>query len=94
MEAAFKEKMLVLEKQLGKVKNPDKTPLGTPFRKDLRISGQIGDVTQKDRLRYSSQAHQMALAAQKGYTDSEIIEAVVKAVNPGLSLRSYLEGYL
>ena len=48
LEATFQEKISLSEK-LGKGKRSDKpTPLGTSFHKDLQISGQIGDVTQKD----------------------------------------------
>ena len=63
------------------------------YKKDLRISGQIGDPTQKDRISFSSLNHQMLAAKYKGYQDQEIVEAVLRAINPGLKLRSYLENY-
>lgn len=35
--------------------------------------------------------HQIDMGLQKGYPESEIVEAVVKAISPGLSLRGMLE---
>ena len=61
------------------------------FRKELRISGQIGELNQKDRLSFSSLNHQIEAALVKGYSEVEVIESVVRAINPGLRLRSYLE---
>ena len=61
------------------------------FRKELRISGQIGELNQKDRLSFTSLNHQMEAALVRGYNEAEVIEAVVRAINPGLRFRSYLE---
>ena len=54
--------------------------------------GQIGDVSQKDRLSFSLLVHQIENGLKNDYTEDEIKEAVIKAINPALSLRSYLEG--
>ena len=62
------------------------------FKRDFKISGQIGDVSQKDRLSFSSLVHQIENGLKNDYTEDEIKEAVIKAINPALSLRSYLEG--
>ena len=64
------------------------------FKRDFKISGQIGDVSQMDRLSFSSLVHQIenGLKNINDYTEDEIKEAVLKAINPALSLRSYLEG--
>ena len=70
--------------------NPNTQPM---YRKDLRISGQIGDSNQKDRLSFSSLNHQVESGVSKGYSEGEVVEAVLKAINPGLRLRSYLENY-
>ena len=67
-------------------------PLIQVTRRDLKISGQIGEPGQKDRLSYSSLIHQVEGAVKKGHSDEEIIEAVIRAVVPGSALRSYLEG--
>ena len=63
------------------------------YRKDLRISGQVGDTNQKDSLSYSNLRHQIRAAVTKGYSEGEVVEAVLRAINPGLRLRSYLENY-
>lgn len=63
-----------------------------PWRKDYKISGQIGEPGQKDRLTFSSLARQIENGLSKGYPESEIVDAVIRAIVPGLQLRSYLEG--
>ncbi len=62
------------------------------FRKDLQTSGKIGSATQNDRLSYGSLNHQMEAALKKGYKPEEVVEAVIKATNLGIPLRSMLEG--
>ncbi|KAI3374141.1 hypothetical protein L3Q82_005996 [Scortum barcoo] len=62
------------------------------FRKDFRINGHVGESMSKDPLSFSSLEHQIESGIRKGYPEEEIIEAVIRAVNPGLKLRSYLEG--
>ena len=57
LEAALMEKMKLLEKKTGSGKTTSASVVG--FRKDLRIRRQIGDATQKDRLRLSSLSHQI-----------------------------------
>ena len=47
-------------------------------------------LTQKDRLSFSSLIHQIENGLNNDYTEDEIKEAVIKAINPALSLRSYL----
>ena len=63
------------------------------YRKDLRISGQVGDTNQKESRSYSNLRHQIKAAVTKGYSEGEVVEAVLRAINPGLRLRSYLENY-
>ncbi|KAL9971667.1 hypothetical protein ACROYT_G017864 [Oculina patagonica] len=53
---------------------------------------QIGNSRQKDRLSFTSLAHQINAGLKRGYKEEEIVEAVIRAINPGLRLRSYLEG--
>lgn len=62
------------------------------WRKDFKISGQIGEPGQKDKLTFASLAKQIETGLSKGYPESEIIDAVIRAITPGLQLRSYLEG--
>ena len=62
------------------------------WRKDFKISGQIGEPGQKDKLTFSSLARQIEGGLSKGYHEDEISDAVIRAITPGLQLRSYLEG--
>ena len=52
------------------------------FKRDFKISGQISDVSQKDRLSFSSLVHQIENGLKNDYTEGEIKEAVTKAINP------------
>ena len=67
-------------------------PSGNMWRKDFKISGQIGEPGQKDRLTFSSLARQIESGLSRGYPESEIVDAVIPAITPGLQLKSYLEG--
>lgn len=62
------------------------------WRKDVKISGQIGEPGQKDKLSFSSLAHQIEIGLNRGYPEMEIVDAVIRAISPGAQLRSYLEG--
>lgn len=62
------------------------------WHKDFKISGQIGEPGQKDRLTFSSLARQIEHGLSKGFPDVEIVDAVIRAIAPGMQLRSYLEG--
>lgn len=63
-----------------------------PWRKNFKISGQIGEPGQKEKLTFSSLAHQIENGLSRGYPECEICDAVIRAISPGLQLRSYLEG--
>lgn len=69
---------------------PGQTPL--PWHKEFKISGQIGEPGQKDRLTFSSLARQIEHGLLKGFPETEIVDAVIRAIVPGMQLRSYLEG--
>ncbi|KAK3505979.1 hypothetical protein QTP70_002191 [Hemibagrus guttatus] len=60
-------------------------------RRDFKICGQIGESGQKDKLSYTNLMHQVDRGLRKGHGEAEIIEAVIKAISPGLSLRNMLE---
>ena len=57
--------------------------LNSTFRKEFKINGSIGPPNQNNRLTYTSLRRQI----QEG----EIISGVIKAISPGLPIRSYLE---
>lgn len=60
--------------------------------REFKISGQIGEPGQRDRLTFTSLANQIEAAQAKGYRDGDIVQGVIRAIVPGSSLRSYLEG--
>ncbi|CAB4042096.1 Hypothetical predicted protein, partial [Paramuricea clavata] len=62
------------------------------LRREFKIQGHIGEPGHKDKLAYQSLISQIEIGLQKGYTEEEITHAVVRAVQAGLQLRSYLEG--
>ena len=62
------------------------------LRRDFRIVGQVGEIGQKDKLSYVSLIRQIEAGIDKGYTEKEVIQAVINSISPGLSIRSYFEG--
>lgn len=64
------------------------------YRKDFKIVGQIGEAHQKDKLGYTSLERQIEKALKKGYSEADIVEAVIQAIAPGIKLKSYLESRL
>ena len=73
--------------QESKVKAEQKPQLPiSKIKRDFKISGQIGDLSQKDRLSFSSLVHQIENGFKNDYKEDEIKEAVIKAINPALSL--------
>ena len=60
--------------------------------KELKINGRIKNLDQKDGLSFSSLIFQVNKAVEKGYSESEIISAVVKSIAPEVEMRVYLEG--
>ena len=60
------------------------------LRREFKISGQIGEPAQADKLTYVSLTHQIDSGVSKGYSESEICDAVIKSISPQSSLRSYV----
>ena len=63
------------------------------LRGQFKISGQIGEPEQKDKISFSSLARQIQTGLSQGYVESEIVDGVIRSVTPGMVLRSYLETY-
>lgn len=61
------------------------------LRREFKIQGIVGEPNQKDKLGYRALLTQIESGQNKGYTEHEIISAVIRAVQAGLQLRSYLE---
>eukprot|EP00794_Sanderia_malayensis_P004194 gene4194-4753_t len=61
------------------------------FKRELKIAGAITDSGNKDKLSFCGLIRQINSAISRGYSETEIIEAVIRAINPGNLLRGYLE---
>ena len=61
------------------------------LRREFRICGQIGEPGQREKISYASLVNQIEAGQRKGHSETEIIEAVTRAVTPGLHLRDMLE---
>ena len=86
-----------LSKKLETVDAPEvvKVPVAaiekTFLRREFKILGVIGEPGQKDRIGYQSLISEIEGGLKKQYSELEVVNAVVRAVQPGLQLRDYLE---
>jgi len=69
---------------------PKSGDLPALWRKDFKVFGTITE--QPGGLGYISLSRQIKAGLDKGHTEPEIIEGVIRAIQPGARLRSYLEG--
>ena len=58
------------------------------FKRDFKIFGTVGGDSHKDGLSFVSLVRQIDTGIKSGYKEAEVIEAVIRAVNPSLKLRS------
>ena len=89
-----KEKLTGTVKEEETIKFPLKGVEQSIFRRDLKIQGVVGNPGQKEKLGYQALISQIEAGLTKGYSDKEVFSAVVRAVQPGLQLRSYLRPWL
>lgn len=62
------------------------------YKKKLKIIRQIGKPGQRDKLNFISLDRPRSTGhVKRGYDEGEIVQAVIQAIIPGVSLRSYLE---
>ena len=61
------------------------------LRRELKIHGVVAGDNFKDGLSLVSQVRLIESGIEAGYKESEVVEAVIRAVSPSLNLRSYLE---
>ena len=61
--------------------------------RQFKISGQIGEPEQKDKISFASLARQIQTGLSQGYDESEIVDGVIRSITPGMVLRSNLETY-
>ena len=75
----------------GKKNNSSYVDVDKVFRREFKIKGQIGAPGEENKLSFISLARQIESGLERCYPETEIIEAVIRAVGPGIALRSYLE---
>ena len=56
------------------------------FKRELKTIGHFGEPGQKDKLSFVCLVRQIECALQKGYKPQEVVDAVVRAINPGMRL--------
>ena len=78
--------MEVILNQLVKTKSS--SPL---LRREFKISDQIGEPGQTEKLTFVSLMHQIDSGLKRDYQENEIVDAVICAISPHSSLRSYVE---
>ena len=95
---SWKTSLLTIRSELGghwvKVEIDDSssgksdTVQNVKFHKDFNLSGQIDS---KTGTSYTSLIRQIELGLQKGHSEADVIDGVIRAVIPTSSLRSYLD---
>ena len=86
-----KEKLTGTVKEEETIKFPVKGVEQSIFCRDFKLQGVVGDPGQKEKLAYQALISQIEAGLTKGYSDKGVVSAVVRAVQPRLQLRSYLE---
>jgi hypothetical protein len=71
--------------------NPITIDVSKILKREFKITGSISGEGHKDRLSFVSLVRQIKLGLSNGYKESEVVEAVIRAISPSLKLRSYLE---
>ena len=61
------------------------------LRREFKISGQIGETGQTEKLTFVSLTHQIDSGLKRQYKECEIVDAVIRAISLHSSLRSYVE---
>ena len=65
--------------------------LKTLLRRDFRIARAVAPQGQKDQLSFMSLNRQIEDGLQRGYSEREVIDAVIKCISPSLPLGDYIE---
>ena len=61
------------------------------LRREFKISGQIGEPGQTDKLTFVSLTHQIDSGLKRGYKERDLVDAIIRSISPHSSLRSYVE---
>ncbi|KAK7944279.1 hypothetical protein WMY93_000007 [Mugilogobius chulae] len=89
---ALEEKLKMADAAPAQAQSPAPAKISeVTIRREFRISGQIGEGGQRDRLSHTNLLHQIENGLRKGHSESEVVEAVIRAISPGLKLRDMLE---
>ncbi|KAK3715655.1 hypothetical protein QZH41_020727, partial [Actinostola sp. cb2023] len=85
-------------KEIEETTNKVPTPMGSgvvsellKLRREFRISGSIGGENQKDRLSFVGLMRQIDSGLAKGYEETDIVDAVIRAISSTSKLMTYLE---
>ena len=58
------------------------------LRREFKISGQIGEPGQTEKLTFVSLTHQIDSGQKRGYKGNYIVDAIIRSISPQSSLRS------
>ena len=72
-------------------KNSDFSSLKLHKLREFKINVSIGNPGQKDKLAYGSLSYQIQNGKERGFSEKEICSAVIRAITPGSTLRTYFE---
>ena len=61
------------------------------LKREFKISGQIGEPGQNEKLSFISLTHQIDLGLKRGYAEADIIDSIIRSISPHSNLRSYIE---
>ena len=61
------------------------------LHKELKIRGQIGECGQRDKLSFVRLLRQTTKTKSAGYNEDDIVNIVIRAIAPSLTLRNVLE---
>ena len=53
---------------------------------------QIGEAHHRERLSYVFPISQIEVGLGRGYSEGEVVNAIINSISPGLQIRSYLGG--
>ena len=64
------------------------------LRREFKISGQIGEPGQTEKLTFVSLTHQIDSGLKRGYQDRDIVDgAIIRSISPHSGLRRYIETF-
>ena len=78
--------MVDILSQLAKTKSSSSL-----VRRKFNIAGLISEPGQTEKLTFVSLMHQIDSGLKRDYQENEIVDAVISAISPHISLRSYVE---